>query len=52
MGEISKYAASELFVESMLSRADKSDMIKMVQNGMGAKATIKNLLPGSLIIYY
>jgi len=43
---------TSIFVESMLSRADKSDTIKMVRNGMGAKATIKNLLPGSLIIYY
>jgi hypothetical protein len=38
--------------QRMSSRADKSDVTKMVQYGMGAKVTIKNLLPGSLICYY
>jgi hypothetical protein len=36
----------------MSSRADKSDVTKMVQYGMGAKVTITNLLLGSLICYY
>jgi hypothetical protein len=34
------------------SRVGKSGMIKLVRNGMGAKAAIKNLLSGSLICYY
>jgi hypothetical protein len=52
MGEISKYTASELEkIYFCRERADKSDVIKMAQNGMGAKATIKTLLTFSLISF-